>query len=388
MFTRTNLCQMILATSIRSGSWTLMPTTAALPPHIDQADFAARALMLCESQRLQEARSYSIGEDTTALAVATTATSAPGEQITTRRAPSPSGLMIFKDPIGSDTATWTTNRGQEVEIHTPIVAASWSLWNGDQSSLDGVPLTWIRNSATHGFLPLAPKERGIWMTFYAPRTGDTDVDPDAPVAVDPWGEAVTARQSTKADHAFQHRNPDLWGPMAWHNEFFLPDGEKFNAHPAPGSVQHWAATVYTTWQIMQQTGRQQLVETTEHTLPPAARKKAKAKAKRLGHKTVGDGVVRVIDLAAPIRPAKQAADGDAAASDGRRTVQWSCRWPVPPYRRNTCTNPHLHHRLDDDDLKHHEHREDVIPFKIKGPADKPLRVKGGTTFVFNHDPEQ
>jgi hypothetical protein len=250
VFTRTNLCQMILAESIHNGSWT---TTAALPPGTDPADFAAQVLMLSESKRLREARTYSIGPNTTGLVVAATATSAPREQISMRRAPSPSGLMFFNDPIGSEAARHRTNCGQELEIHTPIVAVSWSMWNGEQSRLlgDDLPLTWIRHSPARGFVPLAPNERGIWMTFYAARTGDTpDIDPEAPVAVDLWGEAVTARQSAEADQAFRRRNPQLWGPLGWHNEFFLPEGETFPLQLNPGSVQQWAATVYTTWQIM------------------------------------------------------------------------------------------------------------------------------------------
>ncbi|MFE5407178.1 hypothetical protein ACFQ9Z_39130, partial [Streptomyces sp. NPDC056580] len=58
-------------------------------------------------------------------------------------------------------------------------------------------------------------------------------------------------------------------------------------------------------------------------------------------------------------------------------------WPVPPYRRSTCLNPYLHHKLNDTALDHHEHREEIIPLRIKGPADKPLRVPGGTTFTFD-----
>ncbi|MFE1784092.1 hypothetical protein ACFW9F_16275 [Streptomyces sp. NPDC059506] len=382
VFTRSNLTQRMLETAISDGHWTLMPvsdeaSTFTVP------EFAARALMLAEADRLREARTYSIGANATGLAVAATAGSAPREPISTDRAPSPSGLMIFADPIGSDTETYRTADAGSVEIHTPIVAVSWSLWDGSQDHVGGHPVTWLRQSR-HGTVLSCRGMRGIWMTFYAPRTGDTiGVDPDQPVAVSSGGTPITAAQSALADEAFQRRNPYLYGPLVWNNEFVLPEGETFE-DPEPGTVQHWAATVYTTWQIMQQTGKMQLAETVRHTLPPAARKKQAHKAKKTGaSRKIGDGSVRVVDLAAPSRPAQKAADRDREASDGRRTVQWSCRWPVPPYRRNTCTNPYLHHKLNDIRLEHHEHREEIMPLRIKGPADKPLRVHSGTTFRFD-----
>ncbi|WP_331748896.1 hypothetical protein [Streptomyces chartreusis] len=322
-----------------------MPTPSLHMPGIDTADFAAQVLMLCESQRLTNARTYNIGADTTGLAVATASGSAPRETICASRAPSPAGLMIFADPIGSDIGRFVTAQGRHVEIHTPIVAVSWSIWGPEHSQVlgDACPLTWVRRSSEHGFIALPPELTGIWMTFYSARITDT---------------------------------PAL----------IVLSGTTFDPHPKPGTAQDWASIVYTTWQIMQQTGKNQLVEITRHALPPAARKKAKAHQRV--RRPVGDGAVRIVDLAAAQRPAKPDADQDAEASDGRRKPAWSCRWPVPPYRRMTCTNPYLHHKLADDDLTHHSHREDVMPFKIKGPADKPLRVEGGSTYTFDTDAPQ
>ncbi|MFF2205169.1 hypothetical protein [Streptomyces sp. NPDC058145] len=372
----------MLETAIRGGHWTMMPL-ADEATTFTVTDFAARALMLTESDRLREARTYSIGPNATGLAVAASSGSAPQEPISLNRPPSPSGLMLFTDPIGSDAETYRTANGSSAEIHTPIVAVSWSLWDGSQDHVDGHAVTWLRQSS-HGAIVPCRGMRGIWMTFYAPRTSEMlGVDASQAVAVGPDGSLITAAESALADTAFQRWDPDLFGPLAWNNELVLPEGETF-ADPKPGTVQHWAATVYTTWQIMQQTGKSQLTETIRHSLPPAARKKAGQKAKRSGAvQKIGDGSVRVIDLAAPSRPASTAAHRDAAASDGRRTVQWSCRWPVPPYRRSTCLNPYLHHKLNDTALDHHEHREEIIPLRIKGPSDKPLRVPGGTTFKFD-----
>lgn len=256
------------------------------------------------------------------------------------------------------------------------------------NAASGSAAAWLRQNRQGTVTRFPADQAGIWLTFYAPRVGDTiGVDPQAPVSVAPDGTPITAAQSAEADSAFRSRNPDLWGPLAWHNEVVLPEGETFEKTPRPATAQRWAATVYTTWQMMQQSGRAQLTDTVEHTLPPAARKKAARKAGKTGTSgRIGDGTVRVIDLAAAARPEKKAAERDAAASDGRRTVEWSCRWPVPPYRRKTCLNPYLHHQLRDDRLEHHEHKEEIMPFRIKGPADKPLRMPSGTTFTYDADP--
>lgn len=386
LFTRTNMNHAMLRTSLNNGSWNLRPEPIVPPTGLDPVDFAALVLMRTEAERLLSARTYSIGANTTGLAVATTAGSSPKEKISVQRPPSPCGLMVFADPIGSDAEIYGATDGTFVEIHTPIVAVSWSLWDGTQSEAAGAtyPLIWFRQNPDGNPVPLPPELRGIWMTFYAPRTADqVGLDPEQTVAVGPDGSPITARQAAAVDRAFQQRTPELWGPLGWHNEIVLPEGGTFSETTRSGTVQRWAATVYTVWQIMQQTGRQQLVETRTAAVPPKARKKAEAKARQLGQPPVGDGVVRVVDLAAPAQPSKQAAANDAAASDGRRTVEWSCRWPVPPYRRSTCLNPHLHRKLGDDALRHHEHRDDVVPLTIKGPKDKPLRMRGGTTFTFD-----
>lgn len=56
----------------------------------------------------------------------------------------------------------------------------------------------------------------------------------------------------------------------------------------------------------------------------------------------GPSTVRVVNVHTAHRPPREAADADAAASTGRREPSWSCRWPVRPYRRSTCLNPHGH----------------------------------------------
>ncbi|MEU1519116.1 hypothetical protein ABZ490_44470 [Streptomyces sp. NPDC005811] len=125
-FTRTNLTALMLESALAEGHWTMMPV-ASTPTALTGPGFSARVLMLTEADCLREARTYSIGPNATGLAVATTAGSPPREPVSLTRLPSPCGLMLFADPIGSDTETYRTSDGGTVEIHTSIVAISWSL---------------------------------------------------------------------------------------------------------------------------------------------------------------------------------------------------------------------------------------------------------------------
>ncbi|MDW4912557.1 hypothetical protein [Streptomyces californicus] len=372
--------------AIRQGVWSVLPVpNVPWLGALECADWSAKVLAHQESMRLEEARTYSFGSNATGMAVAAAAGSPPKERITASRLPSPSGFMVFADPIGHHTAQLTASDGRAVELHTPIVAASWSLWDREQMEHLGPQhsITWL---AREGEEParLPKTMRAIWVTFYAARPGDMpDLPDDAPVAMTA-GVPVTAARARARDAVFSRQYTDLWGPLRWYDEALLPIGEQFDAEPQPGP-HDWASVLYTAWQMMQQqTGETQLVDIQRRNpLPPAARKKARAKARQSGlGPAVGDGFVHVVDLTAARRPAKAQAERDAAASDGRRKVEWKFRWKVPPFRRMTCLNPRLHHDMQDTDLKHHDHREDLVPWVTKGPKDKPLRTGGGTTYTF------
>ncbi|GGW78499.1 hypothetical protein GCM10010350_74310 [Streptomyces galilaeus] len=80
------------AAALANGHWTMMPPAGTPTVRTDPA-FAARILMLTEADQLREARTYSIGPNTTGLAVAAAAGSPPQESISVTRPPSPSGLI-------------------------------------------------------------------------------------------------------------------------------------------------------------------------------------------------------------------------------------------------------------------------------------------------------
>jgi hypothetical protein len=125
----------------------------------------------------------------------------------------------------------------------------------------------------------------------------------------------------------------------------------------------WAQVVYTAWQLMSQTGSAQLTET--HTVP--RRRAGLRRDTRANIPT--PGTVNVVRVHTRHRPSLAAHALDAATSHDRRPPNWTHRWPVRPYRRSTCLNPHAH---AEDGC---EHEERVVPGHIRGPTDKPLIIR-------------
>lgn len=139
----------------------------------------------------------------------------------------------------------------------------------------------------------------------------------------------------------------------------LGEGAAFGPHD-PDSTSEWAHVVWTAWQLITQAGRNPLAD-----IEAMARDRAgRRRDQRVG---IGDGNVRIVRVQSRHRPTDDAAGQDAAASDGRRAPQWSCRWPVRPYRRNHCLKPAEH----PDGC---EHQEQIVAAHIRGPGDKPLRT--------------
>jgi hypothetical protein len=192
----------------------------------------------------------------------------------------------------------------------------------------------------------------VWLTFYASGAASfRELAPDTIVGTNPQGETITA-----GEVASQHRTR----PVNWDNEMVLAFDTPFG-EPRPDSTKEWAQVVYTAWQLMTQPG-QPLTDIED------------LRRDRAGHKrdtragVTGPTGVRIVHVHAAHRPSVAASEEDASASTGRHAPQWSCRWPVRPYRRNTCLNPRAHAAGDCD------HEDRIVPFHLKGPADKPLRI--------------
>ncbi|MEV6147047.1 hypothetical protein [Streptomyces sp. NPDC051992] len=121
--------------------------TAVFPPEqFPGLDHVARAQLLCERERdqLRGARMYYADADTTA--VATRKAARPRKSpLDAQRVPSPSGFLVFDQPVDSAPGM------------APLVAASWSVWRVPGQPEDG-PTTWSVTLYAHTALtpPLAP----------------------------------------------------------------------------------------------------------------------------------------------------------------------------------------------------------------------------------------
>ncbi|WP_330351861.1 hypothetical protein [Streptomyces sp. NBC_00582] len=359
---RTRFGLLNMAESLRRGSSSLYPYLPGAPdPH------SAAALVLCgqESQRLRDARLYFADGDMTGLAVAAGRT-APTEEITTDRLPSPSGLMVFADPIGSyDRKAGGPDAPEhlcEMSVPTPIVGVSWSLWSPDQ--VLGGAARWFANSV-HGRRLIAPGRQGIWLTFYtAGRIYDT-LDPDALLPLD---EHSAVRAGDIAE--FYRRQPELM----WDNETVLLKGDRFPDSSTPlGTTGAWAQIVYTAWQLMAQEGKHAWTEKEVVHRDRAGRKRDRREG-------LSEGDVNVVRLLPRHRPSPDAVQKDQQASEPRRAPSTAFRWEVAPYRSpNRCLNTRAH----PDGCAHAER---IIAGHHNGPKGMPVRPAKGPVHVWGKIP--
>ncbi|WNV90255.1 hypothetical protein [Umezawaea sp. Da 62-37] len=348
------------------GSSPLIPTIAG-PPEETAAIGVVGSLLMARSEqrRLRQAQLYWVDEDMTSLALAASATPSR-EPVRARRMPAESGLMLFAHPIGShdvDLATaltgpWTTAAPDldELWLTFPVVGVSWSRWSPADLDLDGAPgkIKWSPRTP-EGAAPLTPEFDGIWLTFWTTGSKGWDSLPlDLPLAVDKHSGGTLTAVDLVAREAFAgFARLQTYDELVLRFDQPLPD-------PDPDNGSQWAHVVYTAWQLMGQTGNAQLTES--ETVPRPRHGHRRDKRANI----VGPGAVQLVRVHTRHRPSAQASAEDTAASHGRRAPQWTRRWPVRPYRRNTCLNPRAHAEGGC------EHEERVVPAHIKGPADKPL----------------
>ncbi|MCX5215660.1 hypothetical protein OG689_41635 [Kitasatospora sp. NBC_00240] len=371
-FCRTDIGLAAMTGALQGGS-------SSLFPHVEDAadPIAAAARMLCvqESQRLADARLYFADSETTAAALAAASTP-PTEAMTEARLPSPAGLMVFADPIGSyeigsdGPGGWGAERSP-LGFHTPIVAVSWSAWTAHPRRPGSLPVQWVANTV-HGRELVEPGARGIWMTFYtacgaAYNTLDPDTEIEVPVV---GGRSTAGKMAAALARAYR---PEL----TWDNETVLMLGRRF---PSVGSLMGttgaWAQTVYTAWQLMAQTGEHAWTETEVIPRDRPGRKRDR----RAG---IPDGDVRVVRLRSTHRPSAEAAAKDLEASDGRMPPRTEYRWEVPPYRSpNRCLNTHLHAE------GRCTHEERIIRKHVNGPKGRPVRSVRGPVYVLDTPPAE
>ncbi|BCK59410.1 hypothetical protein [Nocardia wallacei] len=364
-----------LAGAINAGQAAVFPAV----PGMDASPGAIASVLLARSEerRLREAQLYYATADMTSLALAAAAVP-PTEPVKPSRLPAPYGFMVFAEPIGGysmDVADVLSGgpmgrEGAHATVTTPIVAVSWGLWcPGEVSVTDGPTggpaVRWFNQRTRGGLEPIPQHFDGVWLTFYAPVNSAFErLAPETVIGTARNGAPMTAGDISS------HPRPN---PLTWDNEMALAFGIPFG-EPEPDTTKEWAQVVYTAWQLMSQTGKTQLTETEDIPRNRAGRKRDH----RAG--ITGPSDVRIVNVHTAHRPSRAAAEQDAAASTGRRAPEWSCRWPVRPYRRNTCLNPRAH---SDNGC---EHEDRIVPPHIKGPADKPLKL-GETVHLWDHQPE-
>ncbi|MGW9439628.1 hypothetical protein [Streptomyces sp. NPDC055607] len=151
---------------------------ALFPPALFPGlDHAARARLLCEQERdrLRSARLYYADADTTAI-VTRKATKPRKSPLDPQRVPSPSGFLVFDQPIDYAPG-WA-----------PMVAASWSVWDVPGRSEDE-PTQWFLTlyAQVSSSPPLGPIGFGLLTVgevfkekHEAPAEGPTDGEAESP----------------------------------------------------------------------------------------------------------------------------------------------------------------------------------------------------------------
>lgn len=361
-----------LREALRAGRATMVPTVSG----VGASSESVGAVLLAKSERarLAAAELYYATPDMTALALAAAQTP-PTEPVDLGRLPSEAGFMVFGEPIGGyeeDAAamlagTFAHRPGASAVITTPIVAVSWSVWSPGAVRLDRGSVQWLYKGQGRAAV-VPPHWRGVWLTFWSPRGLFSGLAPETVVGALPDGSLVTAGQ-------IDSMRGKARGPvLGWDNEMILTEGAPFG--PAvPDTTALWSHVIYTAWQLMSaQDDKTRWAEVED---VPRARAGVKRDARQ---GVTGSGAVRIVRVHPRRGPAPQAAKEDAEASTGRREPQWSCRWPVRPYRRNTCLNPRAHSAGEC------RHEDRIVPGHIKGPEGKPLRT-GDTVHLWDRQPE-
>ncbi|MEU7222326.1 hypothetical protein [Streptomyces chrestomyceticus] len=357
----TNIAAHALGEAILAGQANMVPVIEGL----DAAPETVAGLLLARSERdrLERAQLYYATADMTSLALAAAATP-PAEEVTAARLPAPYGFMVFAEPIGGYEMTGEPGCAP---VTVPIVAVSWGRWTPQSLTVPEGPVRWGHLRDDNTLAPIPADFDGIWLTFYsAENKGYAAMDPDAVIGTGADGAPITAGDLADFRSPFPV-------PVGWDNETVYRIGHQLAAGE-PDTVAEWGNVVYTAWQLISQGGKR-LTEADEVPRPRAGRKRDTRQG------IAGPLDVQVVNVHAAHRPSPAAAHEDAEASSGRRAPQYTCRWPVRMHRRDHCMAPHGHASGDC------THEERIILPYVKGPADKPLRLRE-RVHLWNHQPDQ
>lgn len=261
------------------------------------ADILARE----EMDRLRSADLFYVAPEMTDLAIAAGA-ALPEFTLMPEDLPSSAGFIVFGKPI----AVVDYSEFYDGEGASPIVAASWSHWDG------GNPW-WRRNGG------------GCWVTYYADVSGMVDVAIQRGLIT----ERDALRFRTRAGRLMiDNESQSPFSP----NPLPIVDSGGREVSPAESmGVFRWLAVLKTTWLLM----TQPVASVTDAHYDRAARRRIQKQGKE-------PPVVRVINLR------RQHGAGGGGASDRERHHQWIVRghwrqqwYPVREVHRPVWIAPHI-----------------------------------------------
>lgn len=260
---------------------------------------AARRLNRQEAQRLQDADLYYATRDATRLAVSVVDEIA-GDALAEHDPPSPSGLIVFAEPI----ATWVSRNADGSGEPIQIVAASWGPHHG----------------ATHQIPRSLP---GIWFTLYTPTSLSFE---EFAREAGPGADPARLRATRRLLYATN-------GPLMWDNEIFVP----FGADPRPLRLLDtygWSLVVRAAWMLMDSPGITQSDQAAASRTEIRRERNAAAAAGATSF--TAPPAVRVVELRRrQTHGAGQRAEH--AGQDGRRI--YTCRWTVRGHTRRQRYGP-------------------------------------------------
>lgn len=312
--------------------WEIAQTASALAagrgsiiPPAPTPEGSARILCEQEYRRLRDAELYFVTADMTRLAVAA-GESLPDFHLEPEDVPSPTGFIVFAEPIGS-----YINTDGGFAARVPIVAVSWG------PSEPVVAFTQGRG--------------GLWFTYYSPTAWDSMER----MLAQQLGRRPTGKERARVRH--------MRGPLTWDNEAAQAFGQGGKADFKPGashdgdldSFAPWSQTLRAAWLLM----RQPNIADAEDLHRP------RASVRRDQRDGLSTGPVRLLRL----RPATRAAG--APADDESPGREYTCRWMVKGHWRQQWYP------------SRQVHRPIWINPHIKGPDDKPLKTSE-TVHIWDH----
>ncbi|MET9340307.1 hypothetical protein [Nonomuraea sp. NPDC003804] len=252
----------------------------SIVPQAPTPEAASRQLCEEEHERLKSAELFFVTTELSRLAVVA-GESLPEFHLEPADVPSPTGFMVFGEPIGS-----YINRDLVVERY-PIVAVSW------------------------GQCPPNPARRhgGLWMTFYTP----TDINGMVEFSRRLAGRPLRTQELA---HLRKQQAPLTWDNEAvmWYGSERVPmsfqPGASFDADL--GSTAPWVQSVRATWLLM---GQPAVAE-------PEDLHRSRASQRRDQRDGYSSGPVQLLRLRRASR------EHGALADDAGESRDYACRWMV------------------------------------------------------------